>query len=747
MIYKNRDIEAVINERGVNLGNIDVVFYTKDINTTSFRLFLKEKIEYANETFYDVFDLRNKGLTPYIDLMMEDGSIFTREPMEIVEADAGLIQYNIPSDILLHVGKVEASVYLLSDTNKEDEGVEVAQFYFYIDDDGLTSRVRRVVNTHIVDEAVSRVLSQDAQKLLDSRYKTNLENSLRSYLFENADRFKGPKGDEGDVGERGPKGDKGDIGPQGFRGSDGMNGTKGETGPRGPIGPTGPKGDTGEQGPIGPKGDKGANGVDGEIGPAGPTGPMGPKGDKGEKGEVGDVGPQGPRGADGVIKFDNLTETQKADLRSGANYDLAKNISDLEIKMKAIDGNFFRLPVYTPKDFDLIDYPLKNKIFTNGRGQFFVDYDVSVNKLRGGKTYYINYILGSDDNDGTTKEKAFKSINYAISKVQDNDTIILCEGTHFRSGGLLFPKPSSKSINIIGENSNVNVVWADEPNWQKTSNMNNVYETSRSNVADVIDIKNKQSLKKVNSISEVDFTNSSWYTDNTKVYVNCGFVPDELIAPILKGSSIQFNNIPTDLYIENVNFIGGNNVLQIDLVQNNNLYLKNVSLSFGNYLYNGLTVTGGKNVIVQNCQAYNNGYDGFNYHVGKDQSLPLITEINCMAFENGSDKGTSGTKSNNGTTTHDGITSIRVNGVYARNDGGNVADVNEGTKSWNIGCSAFESYQGKDFQTASGSYMWLEDCIAYGSEYSINSYNENSVIYTRSGNFKNKLIMGKEIKY
>lgn len=215
MIYKNRDIETVINERGVNLGNIDVVFYTKDINTTSFRLFLKKKIEYANETFYDIFDLRNKGLTPYIDLMMEDGSIFTREPMEIVEADAGLIQYKIPSDILLHIGKVEASVYLLTDTNKEDEGVEVAQFYFYIDDNGLTSRVRRVVNTSIVDEAVARVLSQDAQKLLDTRYKTNLENSLRSYLFENADRFKGPKGDEGDkgdVGERGPKGDKGDKG-------------------------------------------------------------------------------------------------------------------------------------------------------------------------------------------------------------------------------------------------------------------------------------------------------------------------------------------------------------------------------------------------------------------------------------------------------------------------------------------------------------------------------------------------------
>ena len=203
MIYKNRDIEAVVNERGVNLGDIDVVFYTKDINTTSFRLFLKHKIEYANETVYDIFDLRNKGLTPYIDLMMEDGSIFTREPMEIIEADAGLIQYNIPNDILLHIGKVEASVYLLSDGNEKDEGIEVAQFYFYIDDNGLTSRVRRVVNTPIVDEAVARVLSKDAQKLLDNRYKANLESSLRSYLFENADRFKGPQGDEGPQGPAG----------------------------------------------------------------------------------------------------------------------------------------------------------------------------------------------------------------------------------------------------------------------------------------------------------------------------------------------------------------------------------------------------------------------------------------------------------------------------------------------------------------------------------------------------------------
>lgn len=732
MLQKMTDVSTNINVSTAEKGFIGANFYTEDDGSAYIRITIKDNNQ--------VLDFNKTDMLPRLDLFCSDGSIFTNEPLDILIPDKGVIQYKVSDNVIAHPGRMDAKLFLAN----ENDSIHVANFYFTITDSGMTGPIGKEIHVGSLQSLVRNVMKENAIGLLDDSFKSKLETDLQTYVTENPDLFKGEKGEQGIQGIQGPPGKDGEQGPQGIQG---VPGKDGKDGINGIDGKNGLDGIDGVDGLNGEKGEKGDPFTYNDFTPSQLETLKGPKGDKGEKGEIGDVGPQGPRGADGVIKFDNLTETQKADLRSGANYDLAKNISDLEIKMKAIDGNFFRLPVYTPKDFDLIDYPLKNKIFTNGRGQFFVDYDVSVNKLRGGKTYYINYILGSDDNDGTTKEKAFKSINYAISKVQDNDTIILCEGTHFRSGGLLFPKPSSKSINIIGENSNVNVVWADEPDWQKTSNMNNVYETVRSNVADVIDIKNKQSLKKVNSISEVDSTDSSWYTDNTKVYVNCGFVPDELIVPILKGSSIQIDNIPTDLYIENVNFIGGNNVLQIDLVQSNNLYLKNVSLSFGNYSYNGLTVTGGKNVIVQNCQAYNNGYDGFNYHVGKDKSLPLITEINCTAFENGSDKGTSGTKSNNGTTTHDGITSIRVNGVYARNDGGNVADVNEGTKSWNIGCSAFESYQGKDFQTASGSYMWLEDCIAYGSEYSINSYNENSVIYTRSGNFKNKLIMGKEIKY
>lgn len=196
MIYKNKDLEAIVNEKGIDLGNVEVVLYTKDINTASFRIFLKNKINYGNEVFYDPFDLSKTSFKPFIDLISENGSIFTHDPLKIIDAESGVVQYELPSDVVAQAGKMDASVYLESD-DPAIEGVEVATFYFYIDDTGLTSRVGRIVNTTIVDDAVARVLSKDAQKLLDENYKRNLEGSLKDYLKVNSELFRGPKGDEG----------------------------------------------------------------------------------------------------------------------------------------------------------------------------------------------------------------------------------------------------------------------------------------------------------------------------------------------------------------------------------------------------------------------------------------------------------------------------------------------------------------------------------------------------------------------
>lgn len=123
-----------------------------------------------------------------------------------------------------HVGRVQAKLFLIDSSNSTDDSSHVADFYFKVNDSGITKAIGKEVHVDMLDDIVERILLKDIE------------------------RFKGPKGDKGDTGPQGPKGDKG---------ADGING---EMGPTGPTGPMGPKGDTGEKG------------LQGEQGPPGPAG-------------------------------------------------------------------------------------------------------------------------------------------------------------------------------------------------------------------------------------------------------------------------------------------------------------------------------------------------------------------------------------------------------------------------------------------------------------------------------------------
>lgn len=106
---------------------------------------------------------------------------------------------------------------------------------------------------------------------------------------------------------RGPKGDKGD---QGERGIPGNRGPQGEPGPMGPQGPAGPKGEPGPKGEDGfikfeeltdeqKEQLRGPQGIQGERGPQGEVGPIGPAGPQGIQGEQGIPGEKGEDGAIG----------------------------------------------------------------------------------------------------------------------------------------------------------------------------------------------------------------------------------------------------------------------------------------------------------------------------------------------------------------------------------------------------------------------------------------------------------------
>ncbi|PTF70278.1 BppU family phage baseplate upper protein [Staphylococcus chromogenes] len=291
MIYKNKDIKAEINEQGVDIGNIDANFYTKDLGTASIRISINWK--------GSVLDLSKTTLKPKLDLFCEDGSIFVNESVEIVSQVNGLIQYNISKDVIKHVGKVTGKLFLTDDANS----IHVVTFHFNISDSGIDSVVTKEVSVTLVDDTVRRIIKENAIQLLGDDFEPKLKSDVMEYLNDNVDTFRGVKGDAGPIG---PQGEQGEVGPQGLQGVEGPVGPRGEQGPQGEPGP---KGDKGEQGPIGPQGEtgiqgppgpQGLKGETGERGLPGPKGEMGSQGLTGPKGDTGPIGPQGPAGVSPV---------------------------------------------------------------------------------------------------------------------------------------------------------------------------------------------------------------------------------------------------------------------------------------------------------------------------------------------------------------------------------------------------------------------------------------------------------------
>lgn len=239
MIIKMGEVETHINPRNVDIGDIGSRFYTEDENTA----FIRIRINYNGSPV----DLTKTDMKPKLDLFMEDGSVFIDETIEVLIPEIGLIKYDIPSNVIKHIGKVNCKLFM----DSLEHSVHVANFSFSIVDSGVEKVVSKEISLNLVKDTVKQIMSEDLTELLDTEFKDKLTDDLENYVLSHNEEFKGEKGDKGDVGERGPKGDKRE---QGIPGQDGKDGRDGEIGP---VGPKGPKGDTGERGLQGEQGPPG----------------------------------------------------------------------------------------------------------------------------------------------------------------------------------------------------------------------------------------------------------------------------------------------------------------------------------------------------------------------------------------------------------------------------------------------------------------------------------------------------------
>ena len=287
MIYKNSDFNANINNETVEVRKkTKTNFYTADKGTAQVRLYVTWNGK--------KLDLNKYNLTPQLDLFLEDGSIFLNEVITDVDEENGIIYYEVPSNIIVHAGKVDAKLFLKNDNQK----VHVANFSFNILDSGVDDKVNKEISVNLVEDTVRNIIQEEAMDLLDADFKTEVFDGFQTYVNENVEQFKGPKGDTGD---------------------------------------TGAKGDTGLKGA---KGDKGDTGIQGPQGVQGIRGPQGLKGDKGDKGDQGDPG---LNGQDGTMTFEDLTDEQKEEIR-GPKGDKGDKGTDAYIvvsKTEPTEGNIW----------------------------------------------------------------------------------------------------------------------------------------------------------------------------------------------------------------------------------------------------------------------------------------------------------------------------------------------------------------------------------------------------------------------
>lgn len=211
--YKTGTVNTIINENGVDLGSINVNLYTMDNKTSVIDIHVKKKNIINENQEYISVNFNQTKFEPVLHVFAQDGSIFTNEPLEIVKAEEGFVRYIIPEYITKHVGQMQCKLFLENPEN--NDSTHVANFYFTVNDSGITKSVGKEIRVELLDDIVEKVMK------------------------DNVDIFKGPKGDTGEQGPKGEPGKKGepfkyeDFTPEQLNS---LKGPQGERGPQGPIG-------------------------------------------------------------------------------------------------------------------------------------------------------------------------------------------------------------------------------------------------------------------------------------------------------------------------------------------------------------------------------------------------------------------------------------------------------------------------------------------------------------------------------
>lgn len=442
---------------------------------------------------------------------------------------------------------------------------------------------------------------------------------------------------------------------------------------------------------------------------------------------------------------DELTQwkaTTAADLRKEASDKIAekfasekKRIDALAALRKKRTRKIFRRFKF-PNDFEGRYMPVG--VYWDGEN-FTSDFNKTDWMYSGGKTYYVS-VGGTYLNDGLSREAPVQ-LYQAITRVEDGDTIIITEGLYSIGDLPLSEYNLAKNVNIIGEGNVVlspgSRIYEDFTFDERTGLWSAVHPLPIRVVRiDNFDI----TLSAASSISTCSSVLDSYYHDGTNLYLNTKYNPNGKMLILYETIGFVCNNTSDcKLYMENITIVGGSSNFQTNKNKAYNLEVVLNGCTFMYSLYERAAVRfAGGNALVVDCKAmysYDDGFGYVAYNADDEEVETNFFEVGCVGANNGL---LAKTDNKNGSTAHSGIKGVRVNGLYYNNFGGNVADVQEGTQTVNLGCEAYDSAvsdasQGFGLQQ-SGATMWLYNCKANGNNADLVAYS-GTIAYTHKCHF------------
>ena len=368
-------------------------------------------------------------------------------------------------------------------------------------------------------------------------------------------------------------------------------------------------------------------------------------------------------------------------------------------------------------------------IWKNGDG-----YSTSIDDLRAfrdsflinGKAYYVDGIIGSDNNDGLTSSTPLKTISKAATKT-DLEVIYLAGGI-YPNGDFQSVDPVSDTLAIIGYNGSpiVGDAIEDGLSWQATS-MTGVYMSPEIGYSSARVINPQrltaygipEELETESDTTGVGNNPGSFYFlgDTLFVHTHDSQQPSPYTNCIVVTNDQTFFGETQYLYVQGISFIGR---VSADPVTDEG-YL------FGcNFYYNRssdhVKVEAG-NWIFNNCRLFHSVCDGWNY-----ENATTSVELNCFSRYAGlSDSGRC-----QNSTGHDSSKVVRINCDYGLASDECAYDV--GTYSWIVGGrygGEWLNTDGKDqFIIGHSKVMWIDGAKIGGN--SIYDIGGDGTIYVRN---------------